>query len=343
MNKAEIIDSYYRSKNYYPSIPYRPIGQTVVDEVNRMGPDGLYLSTACALIEQESGGKPVFGCDFGPKYTNRPPFCQVEVTKERVKALIKNYYTPPIGGANGVSYCQLTSIGYVEEAERLGGAHLAWANMRVGFRVLNDHIKNLGWPAGGAAYNAGASNWRSVINTYGTSIAKREREWAARLAKADEGNSVPDKVPEWKRTTLVPPNFKKLAPRPGNYQDRHPTRFEWEDRIAALIRRIYQKFPNVTVTTYVEHPEGWGWDTVSFDVWGEKGRNDPIGLERGDKVFYFVYNDPNPPYLEWCIWRRKIRTRANGFRPEPFGNGTVFENHEDHPHFTFQRPFRRLS
>lgn len=150
-------------------------------------------------------------------------------------------------------------------------------------------------------------------------------------------------VPNWRQGSLVPPGFKKLPVRAGNYQDRHPTRYEWEDRIEALIRRIYARFPNVVITTYVEHPEGWGWDTVSFDVWGENGRNDPIGLERGDKVFDFVYNDPNPPYLEWCIWRRKIRTRANGFRPEPFGDGTVFTNHEDHPHFSFQKPFRRLS
>lgn len=185
--RAEIIDGYFRSRNAYPHVPYRPIGQIVVDEVKRQGPDGLYLSAACALVEKESGGKAVMGCDFGPKYTDVPPYCNVEATAARVKALIKNYYTPPVGGANGVAFTQLTSIGYVEEAERLGGAHLAGPNMRVGFRVLLDHINNLGWPSGAAAYNAGAGNWRAVINTYGADMARLEREWAARLAKASGG------------------------------------------------------------------------------------------------------------------------------------------------------------
>lgn len=59
--RAEIIDSYFRTKNYYEWIPYRDIGETIIDEVERQGANGLYLSTAAALVEQESGAKNIFG------------------------------------------------------------------------------------------------------------------------------------------------------------------------------------------------------------------------------------------------------------------------------------------
>jgi hypothetical protein len=62
-----------------------------------MGPEGLWVSTAAALLEQESGGKNVFGCDGGKRWTNEPPYCNVEVTRERVKALIDNFHQPPAG------------------------------------------------------------------------------------------------------------------------------------------------------------------------------------------------------------------------------------------------------
>lgn len=183
-SRSETIDAYFRQKNYYSHITYQPLGQVLVEEVERMGPSGLYLSTAAALCEKEAGGKNIFGCDFGSRWTNEPPYCQVAVTKERVKALIRNVNTG--GGQNGVGLTQLTSIGLVQEAEKMGGAHLPRFQMRVGFRYLNSLIAQLGWPAGGAAYNAGAGNWRAVINTYGADMAKKEREWAARLTKATD-------------------------------------------------------------------------------------------------------------------------------------------------------------
>lgn len=189
--RAEIIDSYFREKNYYPHVPYVPIGENVVRETERQGVDGLYVSTGAAMVEKESGGKPIFGCDFGSRYADVPPFCQIHVTKARVEALIRNYYTPPIGGANGVAWSQITSIEFVEEAQRLGGAHLPGPNLRVGFRVLLDNIlwaqaNGLSWTAGAAAYNAGRGGWAKVVNTYGADMARLERQWAARLANASD-------------------------------------------------------------------------------------------------------------------------------------------------------------
>ena len=122
-------------------------------------------------------------CDWGSEWTSVPPFCNVRVTEKRVQRLIKNVESG--GGQNGVGYTQLTAIDFVREAQQAGGAHRPGPNMRVGFRILNEHIANLGWPAGAAAYNAGAGNWRSVMDTYGADVAKKEREWAARLRASD--------------------------------------------------------------------------------------------------------------------------------------------------------------
>ena len=113
--RAEIIDGYFRSQDYYPHIPYEPVGEIIVQEVEDMGQDGLFVSTAAALVEKESGGKNVFGCDWGSKWTNEPPYCNVAVTEERVRRLIDNYNQPPVGiGANGVGYTQLTTMALVE-------------------------------------------------------------------------------------------------------------------------------------------------------------------------------------------------------------------------------------
>lgn len=181
--RAEIINNYCREKDYYPWIAYKPIGETMVEEVERQGENGLYLSTAAALVEKESGFKNLFGCDWSSKWTNVPPYCQVAVTKDRVRKLIANVKNG--GGQNGIGLTQLTSINYVYEAEKMGGAHLPRYQMRVGFRVLLDHIASLSWPAGAAAYNAGAGNWRAVIDTYGADMARLQKEWAERLAMAE--------------------------------------------------------------------------------------------------------------------------------------------------------------
>lgn len=55
-------------------------------------------------------------------------------------------------------------------------------------------------------------------------------------------------------------------------------------------------FPNVHINTYVGPPEVSPRDTVSFDVWGPKGRNDWIDAGVGQAVMDF--NNPNPPWID---------------------------------------------
>jgi Transglycosylase SLT domain len=350
-SRAEIIDEYFEELNAYPDIPYQPVGEILVDECEKMGPEGIWVSTAAALLEQESGGKNVFGCDFGKRWTTEPPYCNVEVTRERVKLLISNFHQPPAGvGQNGVGVTQITTMALVEQAEKIGGAHLIRHQMRVGFRYLNDLITRFGWPEGAAAYNAGPGNLQSVMETYGASMAKREREWAARLegasdaAKASEEpaedhNESPDGV------SLVPAGFVPLAPRPGNYQDRHPTRYEWRENVEAVIRRLYKRFGRaIHVNTYVQHPGDengrWARDTAAFDVWGKDGRNDFLPSALGDDVYDFLFTDPNEPDIDWIIYKRKIWRRAT-WSSGPWGSDK-FTWHDDHIHVTYTGPFKIL-
>jgi hypothetical protein len=100
-------------------------------------------------------------------------------------------------------------------------------------------------------------------------------------------------LPEWHPgagDALRPPEFAPLKPIPTSpsYQGRHPTRYQWRDDIADYIREIYRRFggegrrPSIHINTYVCHPEHPNpsiacRDTVSYNIWGEEGRNDPIG------------------------------------------------------------------
>ncbi len=130
--KAGVITRYFEG-TYTGTVPH--IGRLIVEECRRMGPGGLWISTAAALVEQESGGRNIFGCDWGSRWTWEPPYCQVPVSRERVRALIRNYKAG--GGANGVGLTQLTYMPYVYAAERMGGAHVPRYQMRVGFELLN--------------------------------------------------------------------------------------------------------------------------------------------------------------------------------------------------------------
>jgi lysozyme len=148
---------------------------------------------------------------------------------------------------------------------------------------------------------------------------------------------------------LAPKGFKPKPVRPGNYVDRHPTRYIWRKDIQKLIRRVYEKFgwAAIHITTYVDHPASefyeafGGRDTASFDVWGPAGRGDPLPKELGDKVFDFIYSDPKPPWIDWIIWQARIRTREEGFVARPFGEDE-FSFHNDHIHITFTGSYRRL-
>lgn len=119
----------------------------------------------------------------------------------------------------------------------------------------------------------------------------------------------------------------------GTYIGEHPTRYFWREDVEKVARAAVNAFPGrVWANTYVRHPPGWNRDTTSIDFWDYSGRGNPINLDIGDRVFDFVFNDPNPPWIEWCIWKGWIWTPSGGWKVF-IDDGTG--PHWDHSHFTF--------
>jgi hypothetical protein len=153
--------------------------------------------------------------------------------------------------------------------------------------------------------------------------------------------------PGRKGEPLHPPGFqpKRRIVGSPNYTLNHPTRYRWARHVRPLIRRLYREMggpEKIHINTYVWHPPfdpgiiDRRYDRLSFDTWGALGRGDPIGFERGQRVFNKIWNDEGEPYIDWIIWRRTIRIRHEGFRPRPFGTNWL-SFHDDHPHVTFLR------
>lgn len=152
-------------------------GYDVAEEADRAGLD---LALCCALISQESGGRNIFGADWGVRGADRIPFAHLPCTKERVEALVAHVRSG--GVSNGVGPVQITWRDYLYEAQRLGGAHIPRISMRVGFKVLADHLKAYGYEGGLGAYNAGPGNRNTVRWTYTQSVINHHNAWKKRLS-----------------------------------------------------------------------------------------------------------------------------------------------------------------
>lgn len=134
------------------------------------------------------------------------------------------------------------------------------------------------------------------------------------------------------------------APIPGSawYAERCPTRYAWRPDVEAWARWLVENY-SVWVNTYHNHPEdvflraGESRMMDSYDVWGPSGRGDPLDPALGDELFGIIFNDPNPPNIEWIIYKRRMYGAWNSWYGEPFGDGSVFMNHDDHIHVTYLR------
>lgn len=204
-NAAATIDETFRGMNYYSWVPFQPIGQMLREEAW----GNIDAALACAVVEQEAGGKNIFGCDWGSRWTDVPPYCQVEVTKERVKALIANVAAG--GGQNGVGLTQLTTIQFVKQAEAMGGAHLPRYQCRVGFRLLRDYIIGYGYLPALEAYNDGTPNRQGGGVKYSYEVAEKHDKWKRILAGTDY--EMPPKAESPPKPPPAPPTEPKPIPR----------------------------------------------------------------------------------------------------------------------------------
>ena len=152
----------------------------VRDAGHRYGPailatskrERLSFALALAVVEQESTFINQFGCDLGPQST--APWCHQLVTRDRVQALIRHVNGG--GTSNGVGLTQLTSIGFIQQAEAQGGAHRVRPQCRVGFGVLHGLIERHGEAGGLAAYNGGEAQPNFA---YTDQVLPRRDRWQA--------------------------------------------------------------------------------------------------------------------------------------------------------------------
>src|ERR1700683_1358587 len=104
------------------------------------------IQRCCALtLNESSGGYNVYG-----EEGSTPQLYGRAVTEQNYKGI----YLPNIGeGLNGIGPVQLTSAGYQQDANRIGGVWNAFCNCQVGIRILHELIERYGVWAGAMHYN----------------------------------------------------------------------------------------------------------------------------------------------------------------------------------------------
>jgi hypothetical protein len=143
------------------------------------------FAAACALFEQESGGRNVYGHDEGGTFADYPG----EVNKgnwEVFRWLVIDRGAP----SNGVGPAQITYAGSRKaDGTRSGGfftqmeaeglrPYAAYDNMRFGLRLLRKYWAEEGtWEGAGRRYN-GASG-------YGFDLADKVKAWSQRFRDAE--------------------------------------------------------------------------------------------------------------------------------------------------------------
>jgi hypothetical protein len=186
--RAAVIDSYFET-NYNDLFgPYNvPVGQVILDKAEKYV---VRPSTVAAVVEKESGGRDIFGCDLGDRDT--APWCRQRVTRERLDGLIR--WVRDGGDSNGVGWTQLTYFPFIEMAEDRGGAHLPEPNIDVSVEELKrlfvryDNGTPAGWRAALASYNGGESTrFAPIPQAYAFDVEKKAAAWAERLAIAGDG------------------------------------------------------------------------------------------------------------------------------------------------------------
>lgn len=133
----------------------------------------------------------------------------------------------------------------------------------------------------------------------------------------------------WEWPTATEPYIEN-----GTWRQRHPTRWNWlpeRPDVEAWARYLVDNY-NVSVNTYVNHPEGYWRDKDSFDVWGPAGRGDFLDSSLGDEIHALLFRDPGKPDIDWIVYKRRMWTRGGGW--ESFGTDD-FSFHDDHIHVTY--------
>ena len=128
------------------------------------------LALARALVEQESGGKNIFGADSGSILAHRL------VDAQGVSDLLR--FVSYGGPSNGCGLTQLTYVPLIKEAEAMGGAHLPRYQLRAGFRLLRQYMAEYPLKRAIGSYNSGPADPNIV---YADSVLTLRDGWRRRL------------------------------------------------------------------------------------------------------------------------------------------------------------------
>jgi hypothetical protein len=143
---------------------------------------GFVLASCCATVEDESGGRNVFGSDPWNE-GSYPKGAALPVTWHgtKVTRLKYTYYKLRRNRGmqpNGVSICQLTSESLQIEAENLGGCWKPKPNAIVGFHFLKELFQLAGGPQlGYERYNGSGP----AAVAYGERLMANRQLWIERL------------------------------------------------------------------------------------------------------------------------------------------------------------------
>lgn len=154
---------------------------------------GVDLALACALIEQESSGRNIYGHDIGGTYSTRDGAVTVSGTVYTRGADIpvtpENYaefYRLVIGQggkSNGVGPAQITYRGYLPDAAAKGVR--LWEpvdNIAYGLAIIARHlVAGRSIAEAGTLYNRG--NLTVGVTAYGRDLATKTDAWRTRLAQ----------------------------------------------------------------------------------------------------------------------------------------------------------------
>jgi hypothetical protein len=140
---------------------------------------GIPVSLGCALINQESGFRNIFGSDpVDHQYSTKGNYAHpLTVTRARYKGYLKARKAGK--GMQGVGPSQLTWYGYQDYADQIGGCWKPKYNIRAGFKLVKDKIDQYGLKFGLAAYNGSGA----AANRYSESVLDYKAKWHRILSK----------------------------------------------------------------------------------------------------------------------------------------------------------------
>lgn len=131
----------------------------------------IQVSLLCAVLEQETGFKNVYGHDGVRNPIKSPPRGLLRVTRDNYRDYLTHRKRGE--GSQGVGPMQLTWDEYQDKADKLGGCWNPRVNILVGAEALADLIRQYGKTAGIARYNGSGA----AAQAYARSVLSKARKW----------------------------------------------------------------------------------------------------------------------------------------------------------------------